>query len=53
VLSLRCLLFMPAYSVMNSYFMRFVRLSAYIQEWVFEASYADSYVPMKVHLQRY
>lgn len=33
--------------------MRIIRLSAYLQEWIFEASYADSYVPSKVHLQRY
>ncbi len=45
VLSVRHLLYMPAYSVMNSYFMRFVRLAAYFQEWIFTASYADSYVP--------
>jgi cellulose synthase/poly-beta-1,6-N-acetylglucosamine synthase-like glycosyltransferase len=53
VLSMRHLLYMPAYSVMNSYFMRFVRLAAYFEEWVFEASYADSYVPAKVHRQRH
>ena len=45
VLSLRHLLYMPAYSVLNSYFMRFIRLSAYLQEWIFTASYEDSYVP--------
>ncbi len=49
----RHLLYMPAYSVLNSYFMRFVRLAAYFQEWIFDASYADSYVPRKVHMQRY
>jgi hypothetical protein len=38
---------------MNSYYMRIIRLSAYLQEWIFEASYSDSYVPSKVHLQRY
>ncbi len=53
VLSLRHLLYMPAYSVLNSYFMRFVRLAAYFQEWIFLASYRDSYVPSKVLLQRY
>jgi cellulose synthase/poly-beta-1,6-N-acetylglucosamine synthase-like glycosyltransferase len=52
VLSLRHLLYMPAYSVMNSYFMRFIRLAAYAQEWIFTASYSDSYVPSKVHRQR-
>jgi cellulose synthase/poly-beta-1,6-N-acetylglucosamine synthase-like glycosyltransferase len=53
VLSLSHLLYMPAYSIMNSYYMRIIRLSAYLQEWIFEASYSDSYVPSKVHLQRY
>jgi cellulose synthase/poly-beta-1,6-N-acetylglucosamine synthase-like glycosyltransferase len=53
VLSLRHLFYMPAYSVLNSYFMRFVRLAAYFQEWIFTASYRDSYVPAKVHRQRY
>lgn len=52
VLRVRHLLFMPGYSILNSYFMRFIRLSAYFQEWVFDASYKDSYVPTKVHLQR-
>jgi cellulose synthase/poly-beta-1,6-N-acetylglucosamine synthase-like glycosyltransferase len=49
----RHLLYMPAYSVLNSYFMRFIRLAAYFQEWIFDASYADSYVPRKVHMQRH
>lgn len=53
VLSLRHLLYMAAYSVLNSYVMRFLRLAAYMQEWFFEASYSDSYVPAKVHRQRY
>lgn len=53
VISLQHLIFMPAYSVLNSYFMRFVRLAAYFQEWIFQASYQDSYVPVKVHMQRY
>jgi cellulose synthase/poly-beta-1,6-N-acetylglucosamine synthase-like glycosyltransferase len=53
VLTLRHLLYMPAYSIMNSYYMRIIRLAAYTQEWIFEASYGDSYVPTKVHAQRY
>jgi cellulose synthase/poly-beta-1,6-N-acetylglucosamine synthase-like glycosyltransferase len=53
VLSLRHLLSMPAYSLLNSYYMRFVRLAAYFQEWIFQASYRDSYVPSKVLQQRY
>ena len=32
--------------------MRFVRLAAYLQEWVVEASYRDTYVPSKVHRVR-
>jgi hypothetical protein len=44
---------MPGYSILNSYYMRFIRLSAYLQEWVFDASYRDSYVPTKVHMQRW
>lgn len=53
VLTIRNLLFMPGYSILNSYYMRFIRLSAYLQEWVFDASYRDSYVPTKVHMQRW
>jgi hypothetical protein len=44
---------MPGYSVLNSYYMRFIRLAAYFQEWIFDASYRDSYVPKKVHMQRW
>jgi cellulose synthase/poly-beta-1,6-N-acetylglucosamine synthase-like glycosyltransferase len=52
VLSIWHLIFMPGYSVLNSYFMRYIRLAAYLQEWVLRASYRDSFVPRKVHLQR-
>lgn len=52
VLRIRHLLYMPGYSILNSYFMRFIRLAAYFQEWIFDASYQDSYVPSKVHRQR-
>lgn len=41
-----------AYSPFYGFLMRFVRLAAYLQEWVFEASYQDPYVPRKVHLVR-
>jgi hypothetical protein len=44
--------YLPAYSPFYGFFMRFVRLAAYLQEWVFEASYRDPYVPQKVHLVR-
>ena len=40
------------YSLFNSFFMRIVRLAAYIQEWIFETSYRDTYVPRKVHRVR-
>ena len=44
--------FIVGYSFFNGMFMRFMRLFAYIQEWVFQASYKDTYVPEKVHLVR-
>lgn len=37
------------YTLFNGVFMRFIRLAAYLQEWVFDASYRDEYVPAKVH----
>lgn len=40
------------YSLFNGFFMRFIRLAAYAQEWVFQASYRDAYVPEKVHQVR-
>ena len=45
-------LFLPGYSVFNGFVMRFVRLAAYAQEWIFKASYHDPYVPNKVHKVR-
>lgn len=47
------IIYMPVYSLFTTFFMRFVRLFAYIQEWVFKESYADSFVPSKVHRQRF
>ena len=44
--------YLPAYSPFYGFLMRFVRLAAYLQEWVFKASYRDPYVPQKVHLVR-
>lgn len=44
--------YLVGYDLFYSLIMRFVRLAAYIQEWVFQASYRDSYVPKKVHLVR-
>lgn len=40
------------YSLFNGFAMRFVRLAAYLQEWIVEASYRDTYVPSKVHRVR-
>jgi len=44
--------YLPAYSPFYGFLMRMVRVVAYLQEWVFRASYRDSYVPKKVHLVR-
>ena len=44
--------YLPVYSPFYGFLMRFVRLAAYLQEWVFKASYHDPYVPQKVHLER-
>jgi cellulose synthase/poly-beta-1,6-N-acetylglucosamine synthase-like glycosyltransferase len=48
----RLLPYLLGYSLFYGLVMRFVRLAAYIQEWVFRSSYQDSYVPRKVHLVR-
>ena len=44
--------YVVGYSLFNGFVMRFVRLGAYLQEWVFEASYRDTYAPNKVHRVR-
>ncbi|MYM57439.1 glycosyltransferase [Rhodobacteraceae bacterium GS-10] len=44
--------FLPGYTVFNGFFMRFIRLAAYAQEWAFDRSYSDPYVPNKVHRER-
>ncbi len=44
--------YVVGYSVFSGFFMRFIRLAAYVQEWVFKASYSDAYVPTKVHAVR-
>ena len=44
--------YVVGYSLFNGFVMRFVRLAAYVQEWVVEASYSDTYVPGKVHRMR-
>ena len=50
--SLPLLPYLPGYSLFNGLHMRFVRLAAYLQEWIFNASAADNYVPEKVRLLR-
>jgi len=53
VKALRLVPYIVGYSLFNGLVMRFVRLAAYLQEWVFEASYRDTYVPSKVHRVRW
>ena len=50
--TLALLLYVPGYSLFNGIYMRFVRLFAYGQEWIFNASAGDNYVPEKVRLVR-
>lgn len=50
--SLALMPYLLGYSVFYGLIMRFIRLAAYLQEWVFRASYEDSFVPMKVHRVR-
>ncbi|MDA7948188.1 MAG: glycosyltransferase family 2 protein [Hyphomicrobiaceae bacterium] len=40
------------YSFFNGFVMRNVRLAAYLQEWLFNASAEDEYLPQKVRLTR-
>jgi hypothetical protein len=49
---LRLLPYLLGYSVFYCAVMRVIRLCAYVQEWVFRASYRDAYVPMKVQRVR-
>jgi len=44
--------YLPGYSLFNGLVMRFIRLGAYLQEWVFQSSYSDTYVPQKVNRAR-
>lgn len=44
--------YLLAYSPFYGFIMRMVRLAAYLQEWIFDASYKDPYVPKKVHMVR-
>ncbi|MBD8893655.1 glycosyltransferase family 2 protein [Roseibium litorale] len=47
--SMRLLPYVVAYTFYNGILMRFVRLGAYLDEWLLDSSYRDSYVPQKVH----
>ncbi|PTW56570.1 cellulose synthase/poly-beta-1,6-N-acetylglucosamine synthase-like glycosyltransferase [Breoghania corrubedonensis] len=49
VKAFRLIPYMFGFSVFNGFVMRFVRLAAYADEWVFQSSFQDSYVPQKVH----
>jgi cellulose synthase/poly-beta-1,6-N-acetylglucosamine synthase-like glycosyltransferase len=44
--------YIVGYSLFYGLIMRFIRLGAYLQEWIFRSSYRDSYVPTKVHVAR-
>lgn len=50
--ALRLLPYLVGYSFYTGIYMRFVRLGAYLEEWIFSASYEDTYVPNKVHRVR-
>lgn len=41
-----------AYSPFYGFVMKMVRVAAYLNEWIFDASYKDPYVPKKVHMVR-
>ncbi|WP_321338427.1 glycosyltransferase family 2 protein [Breoghania sp.] len=49
VKSAHLLPYMFGFTLFNGFVMRFIRLAAYIDEWIFWSSYQDSYVPQKVH----
>lgn len=50
---IRCLIpFVLAFGLYQGVFMRFVRLAAYLDEWLFNASVRDNYVPAKVQILR-
>jgi cellulose synthase/poly-beta-1,6-N-acetylglucosamine synthase-like glycosyltransferase len=50
--ALRLAPYLPGYSLFNGLIMRFIRLGAYLQEWILLASYRDTYVPQKVNRVR-
>ncbi len=50
--ALPLLAYTPAYSLFSGFVMRNVRLAAYIEEWLFNASADDEYLPAKVRITR-
>lgn len=50
---LRYIVFLPGYGLYTGLFMRAVRLWAYAEEWSFDASRRDSYVPSRVSYARH
>lgn len=44
--------FVVGFGLFNGFVMRFIRLAAYLQEWLFNASVKDTYVPEKVQILR-
>lgn len=50
--SLELIPYVAGYSFFSSFVMRVIRSIAYVQEWVFDASSKDEYVPRKVNLMR-
>ena len=44
--------YVVGFSLFNGLVMRFVRLGAYLDEWIFHSSYQDTYIPQKVHRVR-
>ncbi len=49
---LRLLAYTPAFGLYQGFLMRFVRLGAYLDEWLFNSSARDNYVPAKVQILR-
>jgi cellulose synthase/poly-beta-1,6-N-acetylglucosamine synthase-like glycosyltransferase len=50
--SLELVPYVFGYSFFSSFVMRAIRSVAYVQEWVFDASSKDDYIPRKVNLMR-
>lgn len=44
----RLLAYAPVYGLYSGWLLRFARLAAFAEEWVFRTSYRDSYVPPRV-----